>query len=263
MAPAIPIFATRDWKAPHAKTATTTPSCSSQTAAPVNASSLANGTYTYLVTGSSLGTVWGTGTYTDDDNDGMSDVCETTHGFNPLNASDGGSTDTDNDGISNVAECRNGTDPKTRTSLVDKGIPMVGFDYEYKVYGKMNSNDLYVARDPGAAGVPGVAGFYLRVNTDGDEPQYYNLVHPISRADAAKDGFTENTNHGIKLRDLNGDGAQDAVITGLEDSALGRWDVIVYARASVPKISGYSFASRNGLPMGWLSRVRSIGPPGM
>ena len=168
---------------------------------------------------------------TDDDNDGMSDVCETTYGFNPLNASDA-LQDADNDGISNVAECRNGTDPKTYTSLVDTGIPMVGFDYEYKVYGKMNSNDLYVARDPGAAGVPGVAGFYLQANTDEDEPQFYNLVHPVTRDAAAKDGFTESTNYGIKLRDLNGDDAQDAIITGLEDAVLGRWDVIVYARTT-------------------------------
>ncbi len=47
---------------------TTTPSgsCSTYTTAPSTAQSLSNGTYTYAVTGSSSGTIWGTGTYTDD-----------------------------------------------------------------------------------------------------------------------------------------------------------------------------------------------------
>ncbi len=48
---------------------------------------------------------------TDDDNDGMSDVCENTYGFDPLDPSDGGSTNTDGDGASNAHECKHGTDP--------------------------------------------------------------------------------------------------------------------------------------------------------
>ncbi|MYA36948.1 MAG: hypothetical protein F4030_13310 [Gammaproteobacteria bacterium] len=40
--------------------------CSSYTAAPSNATSLSNGTHSFVVTGSSTGSVWGTGTYTDD-----------------------------------------------------------------------------------------------------------------------------------------------------------------------------------------------------
>ncbi len=51
---------------------------------------------------------------TDDDNDGMPDACEIRYGFNPLDASDGGSTNSDGDGASNVHECKHGTDP-TRT----------------------------------------------------------------------------------------------------------------------------------------------------
>ena len=43
-----------------------TASCSNYTEAPGNAQSLSNDNYTYLVTGSSSGTIWGTGTYTDD-----------------------------------------------------------------------------------------------------------------------------------------------------------------------------------------------------
>lgn len=46
--------------------AASTSSCSNYTTAPRNAQSLSNGTYTYVVTGSSSGTIWGTGTYTDD-----------------------------------------------------------------------------------------------------------------------------------------------------------------------------------------------------
>ena len=48
---------------------------------------------------------------TDDDNDGMPDACEIRYGFNPLDASDGGSTNTDGDGASNAHECKHGTDP--------------------------------------------------------------------------------------------------------------------------------------------------------
>ena len=51
---------------------------------------------------------------TDDDNDGMPDACEIRYGFNPLDASDGGSANTDGDGASNAHECKHGTDP-TRT----------------------------------------------------------------------------------------------------------------------------------------------------
>ncbi len=50
----------------------------------------------------------------DDDNDGMPDACEIRYGFNPLDASDGGSANTDGDGASNAHECKHGTDP-TRT----------------------------------------------------------------------------------------------------------------------------------------------------
>ena len=48
---------------------------------------------------------------TDDDNDGMSDVCENKYGFDPLDPADGGTTNTDGDGASNVHECLHGTDP--------------------------------------------------------------------------------------------------------------------------------------------------------
>ena len=167
----------------------------------------------------------------DDDNDGMSDICENTYGFNPLNASDA-LKDSDNDGISNVTECGNGTDPTVFTSLVDTGIPMIGFDYQYKVYGKMDSNDLYVVRDSGAAGIPGVSEFYLRENEDAAQSQFYDLHWPVSRTSAERDGFTHNTNYDLKLRDINGDNAQDLIISGLEDIALGRWDVMVFARTS-------------------------------
>ena len=51
---------------------------------------------------------------TDDDNDGMPDACEIRYGFNPLDASDGGSANSDGDGASNAHECKHGTDP-TRT----------------------------------------------------------------------------------------------------------------------------------------------------
>ena len=47
-------------------TSSSTTSCSTYTTVPRNAQSLSNGTYTYVVTGSSSGTIWGTGTYTDD-----------------------------------------------------------------------------------------------------------------------------------------------------------------------------------------------------
>ena len=116
---------------------------------------------------------------------------------------------------------------------------MIGFDFDYKIYGKINSNDLYVVRDSAAAGIPGVAGFYLRENTNTDEPQYYNLEHPVTRGAAAADGFTHNTNYDMELKDINSDGAQDLIITGLEDSTLGRWDIIVYASTST-----------NGSPIG-------------
>ena len=94
----------------------------------------------------------------------MSDTCQSAYGLDPLNASDA-LEDSDNDGISNVFACANGTDPTFNTSLVDTGLPMIGFDYQYKVYGKVGANDLYVARDAGAADIPGVSGFYLRENT--------------------------------------------------------------------------------------------------
>lgn len=48
-------------------TPTPTPSnCSTYATAPSNATNLSNGTHTFVVTGSSSGSVWGTGTYTDD-----------------------------------------------------------------------------------------------------------------------------------------------------------------------------------------------------
>lgn len=47
----------------------------------------------------------------DDDNDGMSDACELTYGFDPRDAADGGSTNTDGDGATNAHECAHGTDP--------------------------------------------------------------------------------------------------------------------------------------------------------
>jgi pectate lyase len=47
----------------------------------------------------------------DSDGDGMPDEWETTHGFNPRDASDG-PADSDKDGYTNVEEFLNGTDPK-------------------------------------------------------------------------------------------------------------------------------------------------------
>jgi len=46
----------------------------------------------------------------DDDNDGMPDAWETTHGLNPIDASDAAG-DADGDGRTNIVEYQNGTDP--------------------------------------------------------------------------------------------------------------------------------------------------------
>ena len=245
---------------------TTTPAaCSTYTTAPGNAQSLSHGSYTYAVTGSSSGTIWGTGTYTDDSpiakaavhaghvsvggkvviqltkSGGLSSYAGSTR--NGVTSSSYGSW-SGSYTMTFVKSCSTLTAPPTTTPpvtppppvtptpAVDTGIPMKGFDFDYKIYGKPGSNDLYVVRDSAAAGIPGVTGFYLRENTDTDEPQFYNLEHPVSRTSAARDGFTHNTNYDMKLKDINSDGAQDLIITGLEDSTLGRWNMIVYASTS-------------------------------
>ena len=226
---------------------------------------MSNGTRTYVVTGSSSGTIWGTGTYTDDSRIAKAAV----HAGHVANGGKAVIRLTKSAGLSSyTGSTRNGvtsrsygswtgsytltfvkscstsstptpTPTPTPTLTVDTGIPMIGFDFDYKIYGKVNSNDLYVVRDSAAAGIPGVTGFYLRVNTDEDEPQFYNLEHPVTRSAAAADGFTHNTNYDMKLKDINSDGAQDLIITGLEDSTLGRWDMIVYASTTT-----------NGSPIG-------------
>ena len=219
-----------------------------------------------MVTGSSSGTIWGTGTYTDDSriakaavhrghvsvggkavirltkSAGLSSYTGSTQ--NGVTSRSYGSW-TGSYTLTFVKSCSSSSTPTptptpTPTLTVDTGIPMIGFDFDYKIYGKVNSNDLYVVRDSAAAGIPGVTGFYLRVNTDEDEPQFYNLEHPVSRASAARAGFTHNTNYDMELKDINSDGAQDLIITGLEDSTLGRWDIIVYASTTT-----------NGSPIGY------------
>ena len=50
-----------------------------------------------------------------DDNDGMPDTYETTHGFNPLDPADA-NADADNDGFTNLEEYQNNTDPRDANS---------------------------------------------------------------------------------------------------------------------------------------------------
>ena len=156
----------------------------------------------------------------DDDNDGMSDVCENTYGFDPLNAMDGGITDADNDGVSNANECTAGTDLRRRE--------LIGFDGQYVAYGKTNSNDIYVARIFDNSVVPGVVGFYLQQSNA--STHFYNIVQQVDDDEARSDGFdlTTHLSFGLSIVDVNKDGVSDLFIDGLEDNALGRWDVLVY-----------------------------------
>ena len=57
----------------------------------------------------------------DDDNDGLSDVCEDRYGFDPLTANPSGQ-DTDGDGVMDDLECSAGTDP-TRPDTDGDGLP--------------------------------------------------------------------------------------------------------------------------------------------
>ncbi|MDI9246956.1 hypothetical protein QLQ17_17125, partial [Marinobacter sp. CHS3-4] len=57
----------------------------------------------------------------DDDNDGLSDQCETTYGFDPLVANPEG-RDFDGDGVADDLECIAGTDP-TKTDTDGDGLP--------------------------------------------------------------------------------------------------------------------------------------------
>ena len=235
---------------------------------------------------------------TDDDNDGMPDACEVRYGFNPLDASDGGSTNTDGDGASNVYECKHGTDPtatpannvladtdgdgmydawesnngldpddSTDASLNDDGdgysnleeftagtdpqwdqshpgsIPELqfGFNAGYTVQvGTINTGDTLkdiLVRNPTVGILPSVSDFVLIQNRNGGFEIEDSDDYTISTS-SMTDISTK-----AKFVDINGDGAKDLVLTGLNSGSAaipGANDQVVYGnyheRYTIPEM---------------------------
>jgi len=109
-----------------------------------------------------------------------------------------------------------------------------GFDPAYKIYGKVGSNDFYVGRDSRAGGNGGVVGFYLKEASahEKTDDHFYDLMYPVSYEAARAEGFTTEMNMPLELSDVNSDGITDLIVHNLEDAALNRWDLIVYAGLS-------------------------------
>lgn len=151
---------------------------------------------------------------TDDDNDGMSDVCEITHGFSPLNANDGGDTDTDGDGVTNAEECQIGSDPN---SFDEPVLDLIGFDEDYKIFGRAGTNDLYITRDGFDGNNAGVGGFYLVENL-GAGSHHFNLSYPVTDSQAIAEGFNLSIALPVKqsLADINQDASTDLFLTDID-----------------------------------------------
>ena len=192
---------------------------------------------------------------TDDDNDGMPDACEIRYGFNPLDASDGGSANTDGDGASNAHECKHGTDPTrtpAETILPDtdgdgynnleeytartdprwdrshpKSVPELssGFNDSYTVHvGQIDSGDMLkdiLVRNPTKNVLPAISDFMLIRKREGgfDLRAAAGMTIPDNLTDISDDA---------EFVDLNADGATDLVITGLGDHIAGANDRVVY-----------------------------------
>ncbi|MGZ5546261.1 MAG: immunoglobulin domain-containing protein, partial [Limisphaerales bacterium] len=85
-----------------------------------NSQPLQSGAYSVIVYNISAATASATATVTignDYDHDGMDDIWELAHGFNPFDASDAAG-DADNDGITNLQEYIAGTNPRDNTSYL-------------------------------------------------------------------------------------------------------------------------------------------------
>ena len=158
----------------------------------------------------------------------MPDVWEIDNGLNSLDASDA-MLDPDGDGCDNLCEYLNNTDPQVYNVIP---INLVGFDGQYKIFGKANSTDLFISRDDSDGNNGGVAGFYLRTNF-GAGTQFYDLESPVTESEAGSEGFDVGNPlvFEIHLADFNYDGTTDAQIEGLEGvSVPGRMDTVIYSR---------------------------------
>ncbi len=113
-------------------------------------------------------------------------------------------------------------------------LNLVGFDYQYRVYGKADSADFFVSRDDFDGNNAGVSVFYLQTN-NGPGSRFYNLVYPVTETTASNAGFNTASPLRVEITvaDFNADGTYDLFIENLESagSFAGRMDVLVYSRA--------------------------------